>query len=60
MDEMYTNYKRLRFDDDVVMKDSKLNISILIECKVIQERFLKDDDNMKLHIKEQLSNMYYP
>ena len=28
MDEVYTHWKRLRFDDDGVIKDSKSNISI--------------------------------
>ena len=37
-----------------MIKDGKSNISILIEWEVIQEIFLKVDDNMKLHIKEQL------
>ena len=42
------------FDDVDVMKDGKLNTSILIKWKVIQEIFLKVDDNMKPHTKEQL------
>ena len=42
--------KRHGFDDDGVIKDGKSNISIFTEWKVIQERFLKADDNMKLHI----------
>ncbi|XP_050887186.1 uncharacterized protein LOC127092367 [Lathyrus oleraceus] len=60
MNEVCTHWKRLRFDDDSVMNDGKLNIFILIEREVIQERFLKADDNMKLHIKEQLRKISYP
>lgn len=41
------------------MKEGKLNISILIEWEVIQHIFLKLDDNMKLHIKEQLRKIAY-
>ncbi|XP_050895838.1 uncharacterized protein LOC127102518 [Lathyrus oleraceus] len=60
IDEFYTHWKRLGFDDDGVMNDGKSNISILTEWEVIQERFLKADDNMKLHIKEQLRKISYP
>ncbi|XP_050908354.1 protein FAR-RED ELONGATED HYPOCOTYL 3-like [Lathyrus oleraceus] len=60
MDEVYTHWKRLRFDDDGVMNDGKSNISNLTKWKVIQERFLKVSDNMKLHIKEQLRKIVYP
>ncbi|XP_050918549.1 uncharacterized protein LOC127135977 [Lathyrus oleraceus] len=59
MDEVCIHRKRLRFDDDDVMNDGKSNISILIEWEVIQEIFLKVDDNTKLHIKEQLRNISY-
>ena len=52
MDDVCTHWKRLRFDDDGIMNDGKSNISILTEWEVIQERFLKADDNMKIHIKE--------
>lgn len=31
MDEVYNHWKRLRFDDDGVMKDGKSNISIMNE-----------------------------
>lgn len=31
MDEVCSYWKRIRFDDDIVMKDSKPNISILTE-----------------------------
>lgn len=37
-----------------LMNDGKSNIFILKKWEVIQERFLKVDDNMKIHIKEQL------
>lgn len=60
MDKVYAHWKRLRFDDDGVMKDSKSNISILTKWKVIQERFLKVGDDMKLHIKKQLRKIDYP
>ncbi|XP_050908230.1 uncharacterized protein LOC127121837 [Lathyrus oleraceus] len=60
MDEVCTHWKRLRFDDDGVMKDGKSNISILTKWEVIQDRFLKSDDNMKLHVKEQLRKVDYP
>ena len=52
MHEVRSRWKRLMFDDDDVMQEGKSNISIMTEWKVIQERFLKVDDNMKLHIKE--------
>ncbi|XP_050919722.1 uncharacterized protein LOC127137294 [Lathyrus oleraceus] len=48
MDEIFTHWRRLRFDDDGVMKDVKSNISILTKWELIQERFLKVDNNMKL------------
>lgn len=51
MDEVCTHWKRLRFDDDGVIKDDKYNISILTKWELIQVRFLKADENMKLHIK---------
>ncbi|XP_050896729.1 uncharacterized protein LOC127103519 [Lathyrus oleraceus] len=60
MDEVCIHWKRLRFDDDGVMNDGKYNISILTEWEVIQDIFLKFDDNMKLHIKEQLRKIAYP
>lgn len=60
MDAIFTHLKRLRFDDDGVMKDDKLNVYILTEWEVIQERFLKAGDNMKHHIKEQLRKIAYP
>lgn len=59
MDEVCTHWKRLRFDDDGVMKYDKSNISILTEWEVIQKRILKADDNMKFHIKEQLRKTTY-
>ncbi|XP_050886362.1 uncharacterized protein LOC127091721 [Lathyrus oleraceus] len=59
-DEACTHRKILRFDDDGVVNDGKSNISILTEREVIQGRFLKADDNMKLHIKEQLKKISYP
>lgn len=60
MDEVYTNWKRLWFDDDDgVMKDDKPNISIMTEWEVVQERFMKADDNMKFHIKEILRKIVY-
>lgn len=37
-----------------------MNISILKEWNVIQERFLKIDDNMKLQIKLSLRKIVYP
>lgn len=52
MDAICTHWEMLRFDDDGVTRDDKSNISIIIEWKVIQERFMKADDIMKLHIKE--------
>lgn len=51
MDEVFTHWKRLGLDDNSVMKYGKLNISILTEWEVIQEGFLKVDDNVKLHIE---------
>lgn len=60
MDEVCTYWKMLNFDDDGVMKDDKSNISIMTEWDVIQERFMKVDDIMKFHIKEQLRNITYP
>ncbi|XP_050876500.1 uncharacterized protein LOC127080214 [Lathyrus oleraceus] len=60
MDEVCTHWKVLRFNDDGVMKDDKSNISILTEWEVIHENFLKVDDNIKLHIKEQLRKLAYP
>lgn len=47
------------FDDDGMMKDDKPNISIMIKWEVIQERFMKVDDIMKLNIKEQLVKIAY-
>lgn len=60
MDEVCTHWKKIKFDDDGTMKDGKINISILTEWEVIQETFLKADDNMKLHIKEKLRKVVYP
>lgn len=34
------------------MKDDKLNIYIMTVWEVVQERFMKADDIMKLYIKE--------
>lgn len=41
------------------MKDDKLNTFIITEWKVIQERFMKVDDNMKLNINEHLRKTAY-
>lgn len=60
MNEFCTRWKRLRFYDDGVMKDSKSNIFILTELEVIQDRFSKVYENMKLHIKDQLRKISYP
>lgn len=60
MDEVYSHLKRPWFDDDGMMKYVKSNISIMVEWGVIQERFFKADDNMKLHIKQKLRNVAYP
>lgn len=46
--------------DSGSMKDGKSNISIITEWKVTQDRFMKADNNMKLHIKEKLRNNVYP
>ncbi|CAK8542621.1 unnamed protein product [Lathyrus sativus] len=54
MDDVFSHWKRLSFDDDGCIDEGKLNISILTKWKAIQERFSKADDNMKLHINEQL------
>ncbi|XP_058742100.1 uncharacterized protein LOC131614545 [Vicia villosa] len=54
MDEVIPHWKRLSFDDDGCVEGEKSNISITSELEAIQERFSKADDNMKLHIKEQL------
>lgn len=43
MVKVHTNWKRLKFNDDDVMKDGK---SILEEWEMIQKRFNKDDYNM--------------
>src|SRR4051812_27952670 len=59
MDEVNPNWKILIFDDDGCMEKGKPNISISTELEVIQERFLKADDNMKLHIKLQLRKIGY-
>lgn len=59
MDEVCTHWKRLMFYDDGFMKDGKLNISILTKWKVIKGIFLKENDNVKLYIKEQLRNISY-
>ncbi|XP_050888875.1 uncharacterized protein LOC127094048 [Lathyrus oleraceus] len=57
--EVCSHWKRLRFDDGGVMKDGKSKITILIKWEVIQELLLKVNDNMKLHIKEQLRKIAY-
>ncbi|XP_058741061.1 uncharacterized protein LOC131613405 [Vicia villosa] len=44
----------------LLLEREKSNISITSELEAIQERFLKADDNMKLHIKEQLQKIGYP
>lgn len=56
MDEVCTHWKRLGFDDDDdgAMKNGKLNIFIVTEWEVIQERFLKVGENIKFQIKEKL------
>lgn len=54
MDEVCIHWKVLCFYDDGVTKDDKSNIFIMTEWKMIQERFMKVDDIIKLHIKEQL------
>lgn len=59
MDGVCIHWTRPRFDDDDVTEDDKLNISIIIECKVIKERFMKADNIMKLHIKEQFRKIAY-
>lgn len=59
MDEVYSYWKRLWFDDDGVMMDGKTGITILTEWKIIQYRFSKVDDTMKLHIKEKLRKIAY-
>lgn len=51
--------ERLRFNNDWVMKDDKSHIFIMTEWKVIQERFMKPDDNINLHIKEKLRKIVY-
>lgn len=48
------------FDDDGMMKEGKLNISILTEREVIKYIFLKVDYNMKLYIKEKMRKIDYP
>lgn len=60
MDDVCTHWTKVCFDDDGVTKDDKSNISIMIEQKVIKERFMKADDIMKLHIKEKLKKIAYP
>lgn len=47
------------FDDDGVTKDDKSNISIKIKWTVIQERFMKVGDIVKLNIKDQLRKISY-
>lgn len=42
-----------------MMKDDKLIISIMIEWKVIQERFIDAGANLKLYIKEQSRKISY-
>src|SRR4051812_43164096 len=60
MEGVITYWKRLSFDDDGCIEGEKSNISVTSELEAIQEKFSKADDNMKLHIKEQLWNIGYP
>lgn len=60
MDEIITHQKRLQYDDDGMIKEGKLDMSIMPESKVFQERGLKADYNMNLHIKEQMWKIAYP
>ncbi|XP_058783671.1 uncharacterized protein LOC131658391 [Vicia villosa] len=60
MDEVIPHWKRLSFDDDGCIEGERSNISISTELEAIQERFSKVDDNIKLHIKEQLRKIGYP
>ncbi|XP_058784154.1 uncharacterized protein LOC131658923 [Vicia villosa] len=60
MDEVYSNWKRLWFDNDGVIHDSKTCISIQTEWEIIQDIFAKEDDTMKSDIKEQLRKIAYP
>lgn len=41
------------------MENGKSNISIMMKWKMIQEIFLKDDGNMKLHIEEKMAKIVY-
>lgn len=59
MDEVYSHWKRHWFNDDGVMMDGKAGITIMIEWEIIQYRFSKVDDTMKLHIKEKLRKIAY-
>ncbi|XP_058756378.1 uncharacterized protein LOC131629606 [Vicia villosa] len=60
MDEVIPHWKRLSFDDDGCIEGEKPNISITSELEAIKERFSKADDNLKLHIEEQLRKIEYP
>lgn len=60
MDEVYSHWKRRRFDDDGMMKDGKAGITIMTEWEIFQARFSKVNDTMKLHIKEKLRKISYP
>lgn len=51
--------KRLWFDDDGIIMNDKLDISIMEEWEVIQENFFKFDYNMKLCIKEKICKIAY-
>lgn len=59
MNEVYTQWKKLWFDNDGLIKESKSNISIMKEWEVIQKRFLKAGDNTNFHIKEQPRKIAY-
>ncbi|XP_058763235.1 uncharacterized protein LOC131636641 [Vicia villosa] len=60
MDEVTPHWKRLSFYDDGCIEGEKSNISIISKVEVIQERFSKAADNMKLYIKEQLRKIGFP
>ncbi|XP_058761990.1 protein FAR1-RELATED SEQUENCE 5-like [Vicia villosa] len=60
MNEVSNHWKRLGFEDDGKTKEERSSISILTEWEAMQERFLKADDNTKLHIKERLRKIAFP
>ncbi|XP_058762138.1 uncharacterized protein LOC131635532 [Vicia villosa] len=59
MDEVILHWKRLSFDDDGCIEREKSHICIISELEMIQERFSKADDNMKIYIKELLQKIGY-